>query len=46
VSKSLNHYYDAKAIDAVRQWKFEPATTKGKPVAVEMGVAVSFHMYK
>jgi len=35
VAKSLKHYYDAKAIDAVRQWKFEPATKKGKPVAVE-----------
>ena len=46
VFKSLNRVLDGKAIDAVRQWKFEPATKNGSPVAVEMAVEVTFHLYK
>lgn len=33
------------AIDAVKQWKFAPATQDGKPVAVAIAVEVSFHLY-
>lgn len=33
------------AIDAVKQWKFAPATQNGKPVAVAIAVEVSFHLY-
>jgi len=36
---------DEKAIEAVRRWKFEPATKDGKPVAVKIAVQVSFHLY-
>jgi TonB family protein len=46
VYKSLNPDLDAKAIEAVRQWKYEPATKKGIPVAVEIAVEVGFHLYK
>ena len=33
------------AIDAVKQWKFAPATQDGKPVAVAIVIEVSFHLY-
>jgi TonB family protein len=46
VLQSLSRDLDAKAIDAVKQWKFEPATKKGVPVAVELAVEVDFHLYK
>lgn len=45
VSRSLNRHLDAKAIDAVTKWRFEPGTKKGIPVAVEMMVEVDFHLY-
>jgi len=46
VERSLNREFDAKAVDAVRQWKFEPATRKGTPVSVQLEVKVDFHLYK
>ena len=46
VLESFNGDLDAKAIDAVKQWKFEPALKKGVPVAVEFAVKVDFHLYK
>ncbi|PYY04179.1 MAG: hypothetical protein DMG69_31130 [Acidobacteria bacterium] len=46
VLESFNRDLDAKAIEAVKQWKFEPALKKGVPVAVELGVQVDFHLYK
>lgn len=33
------------AIQAVKQWKFAPATKNGKPVPVAISVEVSFHLY-
>ncbi|MGA9542583.1 MAG: energy transducer TonB [Candidatus Sulfotelmatobacter sp.] len=44
VLKSLDRDLDGKAIEAVKQWKFEPATKRGVPVAVEMAVQVNFHL--
>jgi TonB family protein len=32
------------AIDAVRQWKYEPARLNGKPVAIHLGLTVKFHL--
>lgn len=46
VLEGFNRELDAKAIDAVKRWKFEPATRKGVPVAVELGVEVDFHLDK
>jgi TonB family protein len=46
VTSPLGSGLDEKAIEAVRQWKFEPATKDGKPVAVKVAVEVSFHLYK
>jgi TonB family protein len=36
---------DEKAVEAVRAWKFEPATKDGQPVAVAIMVEVDFHLY-
>ena len=33
------------AIDAVKNWKFSPATRDGKPIALEIKVEVNFHLY-
>lgn len=46
VFRSFDHDLDAKAIEAAKQWKFEPATKKGVPVAVELMVEVDFRLYK
>ncbi len=45
VLKSLDRDLDGKAIEAVKRWKFEPATKRGVPVAVEMAVQINFHLY-
>ncbi|MGA7683532.1 MAG: TonB family protein [Terriglobales bacterium] len=44
VQKVIGHGLDEKAIEAVRQWKFEPALLDGKPVAVQIIVEMSFHL--
>ena len=36
---------DAAALEAVRRWKFTPAMTAGKPVAVWVGVPVKFTLH-
>ena len=33
---------DAAALEAVRQWRYEPTTVGGKPVPVIMTVSVAF----
>jgi periplasmic protein TonB len=45
VQHSLGMGLDEKAIEAVRQWKFEPAMKDGQPVAVEVNIEVNFHLY-
>ncbi len=45
VSRSLGMGLDQKAIEAVRRWRFEPATKDGKPVAVQINVEVNFRLY-
>lgn len=35
---------DEQAIASVQNWKFSPATRKGEPVAVEMGLEVQFNI--
>src|SRR5439155_197064 len=36
---------EQKTIEAVRQWKFDPAMKDGKPVAVAINVEVDFRLY-
>jgi protein TonB len=35
---------DAAALEAVRQWQYEPARQNGKPVAVYMTITVDFRL--
>ena len=35
---------DEQAIKALKQWKFEPGTVKGKPVAVRVRVEMEFNL--
>lgn len=45
VARALGMGLDEKAIEAVRNWKFEPAMLNGKPVAVQINVEVNFRLY-
>lgn len=44
VERGLGHGLDEKALEAVRQWRFEPATREGIAVPVEIHAEVSFHL--
>jgi TonB family protein len=44
VVKSLEPSLDALAIEAVKKWKFAPATKDGRPVAVAMRLDVDFKL--
>ncbi len=45
VVKSIGLGLDNKAIEAVKKWKFAPATKDGKRVAVKIRVEVKFALY-
>ena len=45
VARALGMGLDEKAIEAVRNWRFEPAMKDGKPVAVQINVEVNFRLY-
>ena len=45
VARSLGMGLDEKAIEAVRQWRFEPAMKDGRPVPVAVEVEVSFRLF-
>jgi len=45
VARSLGMGLDQKAVEAVRQWKFEPAMKDGHAVAVQINVEVNFRLY-
>ncbi len=44
--KSPDQSLSEKAIEAVRNWRFKPATKDGVPVTVLVPIEVSFHLYK
>ena len=41
----LTYTGDAKAIAAVKQWKFQPAMKDGHPVNVQISVEVGFRLF-
>jgi len=45
VVRGLGYGLDAKAIAAVKQWKFHPAMKDGQPVNVQISVEVGFRLY-
>ena len=45
VQRSLGMGLDEKAMEAVRTWRFRPATLNGQPVAAQIAVEVNFHLY-
>jgi periplasmic protein TonB len=45
VVRGLGMGLDAKAIEAVKQWKFQPAMKDGRPVNVQISVEVGFKLY-
>jgi protein TonB len=45
VLRTLGLGLDEKAMEAVKNWRFEPALKDGKPVAVQITVEVTFHLY-
>jgi periplasmic protein TonB len=45
VEQGLGMGLDQKALEAVRNWKFEPAQKDGKPVAVAIDVEVAFRLF-
>ena len=46
VVRKLGMHLDEKAVEAVRNWTFEPAHKDGKAVPVQIKVEVSFHLYR
>src|SRR4051812_3746131 len=45
VARGLGFGLDQKALEAVRNWRFQPALKDGKPVDVQISVEVEFHLY-
>jgi protein TonB len=45
ITRPLGFGLDGQAVAAVRSWKFQPATLKGKPVPVRINVEVNFRLY-
>jgi TonB family protein len=43
VKHALGYGFDLAAVDAVKQWRFKPATYLGAPVPVAIEVEVRFH---
>lgn len=44
VVAGLNERQDKKAVEAVLQWRFQPASRHGQPVNVRATVEVNFHL--
>jgi TonB family protein len=45
VQRSLGMGLDEKAVEALKQWRFEPGRKDGQPVPTEISVEVSFRLY-
>jgi periplasmic protein TonB len=44
IMKGLNADEDRSALEALKQWRFEPGTKDSKPVNVRVKVEVGFHL--
>lgn len=45
VVHGLGFGLDAKAIEAVKQWRFDPSLKDGKPVSVQISIEVEFKLF-
>lgn len=45
VVRPLGMGLDDKALEAVHQWRFKPATKDGEPVSVKVNIEVNFRLY-
>jgi periplasmic protein TonB len=45
IVRGLGHGLDSKAVEAVKQWRFQPALKDGHPVNVQISVEVGFKLY-
>jgi protein TonB len=45
VARSLGMGLDQKALEAVRNWRFEPAMKDDQPVAVQVNIEINFRLY-
>jgi TonB family protein len=45
IAQSAGHGLDEKAVEAVRQYRFNPATKNGEPVRVDLYIDISFQIY-
>jgi TonB family protein len=43
ILRSLEKSVDQSAVEAVKQWRFEPAKKGGDPVAVRLSIEIRFH---
>lgn len=43
VERSTNPAFESPALEAVRQWRFEPGTRKGQPVPFRMRIPITFN---
>jgi periplasmic protein TonB len=43
VVKGLDKDLDESAVEAVKEWRFEPAQMNGKAIAVRVSVQIQFH---
>jgi TonB family protein len=44
VTKGLNADEDRTAVEAVKQWRFQPGTKGGEAVHVRVGIEIAFHL--
>jgi TonB family protein len=44
IVRKLGHGLDEKAVEALSQWRFDPATEDGKPVEVSANVEMNFRL--
>jgi protein TonB len=44
IVEGLNSEEDGTAIEAVKQWRFQPGTKQGHPVHVKVTVQIEFHL--
>jgi periplasmic protein TonB len=45
VVQSVDEAFDNAAMEAVRRWRFKPATCGGEPIATQISVEINFRMF-